>query len=344
MSTSVGSDTSEETDAEGTGAEARDRGRDAEAPREIPARGWWDVVRRVQLEAKQDQVPLLSAGVAFYSLLALIPGLIAAISIYGLVGDPSQVGRQVQDLAGGLPSSARNLLEDQLHRVLSTNRAGLSVGVLVGIVVALWSASSGVAHLVQALNAAYDEDESRGAIKLRASSLVMTLAAIVFVGVTVGLITILPNVLDSAGLGDAARTTLELLRWPLLAVLFLLALAALYRWAPDRDEPRWRWATPGAIFATVAWIVGSVLFGLYADHLGSFSQTYGALAGVVVLMLWLLLTATVILLGAEMNAELERQTAKDSTVDRPRPMGRRGAEAADTVGPVGDELRRSRGR
>jgi membrane protein len=291
------------------------------------------------VEAKRDQVPLLAAGVAFYALLALIPALAAAVSIYGLVGDPSEVSRQVRDIAGALPSSAQDLLEEQLRRVTEAGRAGLSLSLVVAVALALWSASSGVQHLVQAIGAAYDEEEGRGAVRLRLMSLVMTAGAVVFAVLSVGLITGLPSLLDGIGLSDGASTVLELLRWPLLALVFMVALAALYRWAPDRDEPKWRWTTPGAIAATVGWIIGSIAFALYADHLGSFNRTYGALAGVIVLMLWLLLTSTVVLFGAEINAESERQTAVDSTVDRPRPLGRRGAHAADTLGPVGDDAR-----
>ena len=314
-------------------------GRHASAPHRIPAKGWKDVLTRVKVESKQDRVSLLAGGVAFFALLALVPALIAMISLYGLVADPSDVSRQVEDVASSLPSSAQDLLTEQLDGLVDRSSAGLSVALIVSIALALWSASSGVQHLIEALNAAYDEDETRGAIRLRLLSLLLTAAAVVGVVVAVGLIAALPAVLDSTGLGDAAQTTLNVLRWPLLAVLFALALGVLYRTAPDRDPARVQWLSWGAVIATVIWIAASLLFSVYVDRFSSLGETYGSLAGIVVLMLWLQLTAAAVLIGAELNAELERQTAADSTVDRPEPLGRRGAEAADSVGPTADETK-----
>ncbi|UDY38054.1 YihY/virulence factor BrkB family protein [Dermatobacter hominis] len=272
-------------------------------------------------------------------MLALVPALIAMVSLYGLVADPSDVTRQVEDLAGSLPASAQDLLTEQMDGLVERSSAGLSVAVIVSLALALWSASSGMQHLIEALNAAYDEDESRGAIKLRLLSLLLTAAAVVGVVVAVGLIAALPALLDSTGLGDAAQTVLNVLRWPALAVLFAVALAVLYRKAPDRDPARVQWLSWGAVIATVIWIVASLLFAVYVDRFSSLGETYGSLAGIVVLMLWLQLTAAAVLIGAEVNAELERQTTADSTVERPEPLGRRGAEAADTVGPTADEAK-----
>jgi membrane protein len=315
-----------------------DRGRDADAPQEIPARGWLDVLSRVKVEAKQDNVVLLSAGVAFFALLALVPALIAAVSVYGLVADPEQVTRQIRDVASGLPSEARGLLVDQMESVVSNSSASLSMAALGGVLIALWSASSGVKHLMEALNAAYDEDETRGFVKLRATALLLTVGAVVFVVVTIGLITALPRLLEETALGDAARTAIELARWPLLLVGFAVGCSILYRVAPDRDDAKWRWVSWGAGLATVLWIVGTLAFSFYTSNFGSYNETYGSLAGIIVLMLWLLLTAASVVLGAELNAELERQTRRDSTRDRPRPMGRRGAEAADTLGATRERL------
>lgn len=318
---------------------ADDRGRTADAPHQIPARGWKDVLTRVRYEAKADQVPLLSAGVAFYALLSLVPALIAAVALYGLVADPADVQQQMEDLASGLPSSAQDLLVDQMRSVTESSSAGLSIAAVAAIAVALWSASAGVRQLVAALNLAYDEEESRGFVRLRLQGLTLTAGAIVGAALAVGLIAVLPNVLDRAGLGDAARIALNVLRWPLLAVGFGVALALLYRYGPDRDQPRVQWVSWGAAVATVLWLIGSALFALYTNRFSSINETYGTLAGVIVLMLWLQLTAAVVLLGAELNAELERQTRHDSTVERPAPMGHRGAEAADTVGPTAEEAK-----
>ena len=314
-------------------------GRDATSPRQIPAKGWKDVLTRVRLESKQDRVSLLAGGVAYFALLALFPALIAAVSLYGLVADPSDVTRQVEDLASSLPSSAQDLLTEQLDKLVDRPSAGLSIALVVSLALALWSASSGVQHLIEALNAAYDEDESRGAVKLRLLSLLLTVGAVVVVVVAIGLIAGLPALLDSTGLGDAAQTVLNVARFPLLAVAFAMALAVLYRKAPDRDPARIQWLSWGAVLATVIWIVASILFSIYVERFSSLGETYGSLAGIVVLMLWLQITAAAVLIGAELNAELERQTAADSTVERPEPLGQRGAEAADTVGPTADEAK-----
>lgn len=316
----------------------QDHGRSAERPGEIPARGWRDVLTRVKVEATTDQVSLLAAGVAFFFLLSLVPTLIAAISVYGLVSDPAQVQRQIEDAAQGLPSSARDLLVEQVTAVADRSTAGLSISALVAIAFALWSASAGVRHLIEALNAAYDEEETRGPVRRYLQALVLATGGIVGGVAIVGIISIVPALLDETALSSAASTALSLLRWPLLAVVFAVALGVLYRVGPDRDAPRATWVSWGAVAATALWLVVSGAFSIYADRFASF-DTYGSLAGVIVLMLWLQLTAVVILLGAELNCELERQTLRDSTVGRPRARGDRDAHAADTVGASAEDVR-----
>lgn len=320
-----------------------DHGRTADAPQEIPAQGWRDVLTRVRFKAQSDQVPLLSAGVAFYGLLSLIPAMIAAVTIYGLFADPSDVRRQVEDLAEGLPSSAQDLLVDQLRSIVDSSSAGLSIAAVLAVAVALWSASTGVRQLVAALDLAYDEEETRGFVRVRLLGLALTAGALVGAAVAIGAIAILPGLLARTGLGDAAQLLINVLRWPLLAVLFAAALAVLYRVGPDRDDPQLQWVSWGAGLATVLWLIGSGLFALYANQFASFNETYGSLAGVVVMMLWLQLTAAVVLLGAELNAELERQTLRDSTVERAEPMGHREARAADTLGASADQAKEREG-
>ncbi|MFN7148226.1 MAG: YihY/virulence factor BrkB family protein [Microthrixaceae bacterium] len=315
----------------------QDHGRSADRPGEIPARGWRDALTRVKVESTNDQVSLLGAGVAFFFLLSLVPTLIAAISVYGLVSNPAQVQRQIEDVAEGLPSSARDLLVEQVSAVTDRSTAGLSVGAIVAIALALWSASAGVRHLIEALNAAYGEEESRGPVRLYAQALVLATGGIVGGALIVGVISIVPALLDETSMSAAANTALSLLRWPLLAVVFAVALGVLYRVGPDRDTPRTRWVSWGAVSATGLWLLASAAFSIYAERFASF-DTYGSLAGVIVLMLWLQLTAVVILLGAELNCELERQTTRDSTVGRPEALGRRDAHAADTVGPSAEQV------
>lgn len=316
--------------------QTRDRvpGAQAEKPTEIPRRGWFQVVRRAWREAGTDQVPLLAAGVAFYAFLALFPALIASVMIYGLVRDPADVRQQVASLSDTLPADAASLLTTQLEAITSTGRGSLGVGLVVSLVLALWSASGGVGNLITAINLAYDEEETRGFVKRRALALGLTLAAIVFVVVAVGLVAVAPAVLDSVVGDGPLRWGLEAARWAGLLVAMAFALGVLYKVAPDRDDPKFRWVSTGSILATVLWLVASLGFSLYVDNFGSYNKTYGALAGVVVLLLWLWLTMYVVLLGAEVNAEAEQQTAADTTVGRPRPMGERGAVKADS--PPGD--------
>jgi len=315
---------------------ALDHGRDAERPAEIPARGWVDVARRVKDKARTDDASLLAGGVAFFSLLALVPALVALVSVYGLFASESTVTDQVGKLLGAAPAEVRDLVDEQLRAIVRGSAGGISLAAAVGIVVALWSASSGMSHLVGAINLAYDEHESRGFVKLRAMSLGLTLGAVVFLVLAFGLIALMPAALAKTGLAVGARVVVGVLRWVLLVVGMLAALSVLYRLAPDRADARWSWVSPGALFATVGFIVVSLLFSLYTANFGRYNETYGTLGAIVVVMLWLYLTAIMIIVGAELNAELERQTRRDSTTGDPEPMGRRGAYAADTVGPGSD--------
>jgi membrane protein len=321
------------------GDQPNDRGRRAESPTGIPPRGWKDVVARLKKEAKQDDVSLLGGGVAFFAMLALVPALVAVVSIYGLFADESTVVRQVGDVLGAAPREVQDLVTAQLRSIVSSSRAGLSIAAIVAILLALWSASSGMKNLIGAINLAYDENETRGFIKVRAISLALTLGAIVFLVVAFGSIAVLPAALAKTGLGDAGRIAVGVLRWVVLLIGMIVGVAVLYRYGPDRNDPKWSWASPGAIFATVTWILASLLFSLYTANFGNYNKTYGTLAGIIVVMLWLYLTAVAVILGAELNAEMERQTERDTTEGPDQPMGSRGAFAADTLGPTAEEVR-----
>ena len=316
-----------------------DRGRAATEPQEVPARGWRDVLVRTVKEAKSDGVPLLAAGVAFYALLALAPALTALSGVYSLVADPGEAARHVRDLLAAAPREVREMVQEQLTTAAQREQGEAVLAVVIGTALALWSASSGVQHLIQAINTAYDEDETRGFVKVRGLALGLSIAAIVFLALAVGAIALLPAALADTALGEPTRIAIGILRWPALAVAMVVALGLLYRLAPDRDDPRWRWVGLGSIVATVLWLIGSGLFSLYAANFGKYEDTYGALGGVVVVMLWLFLTAYVIVLGAELNAESERQTAQDTTTGRRRPLGAREAAAADTVGPTAEQVK-----
>jgi len=306
-----------------------DRGQGADSPQEIPAKGWKDIAKRTAKEVKADQVPLLAAGVAFYVLLALFPAIIAGVSIYGLVADPQTVRDQINQLAQTLSPETAKLIGQQVQQVTSSAGGALGLATVIGILTALWSASSGMKALITGVNLAYDEAEGRKFIKLRGLSILMTLAAMVLLGVALALIVGFPAVPDSWP--TVLQWTAAILRFVLLAVLLMAGLAALYRYAPDRDKPKWSWSSPGSMAATVLWVLASVGFSIYVNAFGNYNKTYGALAGIIILMFWLYLTAFVVLVGAELNAEMELQTAKDTTAGPEQPLGDRDAHAADHV-------------
>jgi membrane protein len=311
--------------------EPGNRGREADQPGEIPARGWKDVVVRLKTQLKEDDVPLLAAGVAFFALLALVPTLVAVVSLYGLVADPSDVQRTVDDTLRAAPAEVRDVVSSQLESVIDSSPSGLRIGVFVGLALAVWSASSGMKHLMGAITLAYDEVDDRKFLRLRGLALLLTVGAILVALLALtGML--VPDGLDDSGSTGTLRTVLQFARWPVLAVVVVLALSVLYRWAPDRDSARWRWVSPGALLATAVWLVASIGFSIYTANFGSYNETYGALGAIVVLMLWLYITAYAVILGAELNCELERQTVVDTTKGPVRPLGARGAYAADTIG------------
>ena len=306
-----------------------DAGRQADTPQEIPAKGWKDIAKRTLKEVKADQVPLLGAGVAFYILLALFPAIIAGVSIYGLVADPQTVRDQINQLTNMLSPETAKLVGTQLEQVTSSAGGALGLATVLGILTALWSASSGMKALITGVNLAYDETEGRKFVKLRGLSILMTLGAMVLLAVALALIVGFPAVPDSWP--TPLQWTAAILRFVLLAVLLMAGLAALYRYAPDRDSPKWSWASPGSVVATVLWVLASVGFSVYVNAFGNYNKTYGTLAGIIILMFWLYLTAFVVLVGAELNAEMELQTVEDTTAGPTRPMGQRDAYVADHV-------------
>jgi membrane protein len=313
------------------GAVATDngRGRGADAPQEIPPKGWLDIAKRTAKEVKQDQVPLLSAGVAFYTLLSLFPAIIAGVSIYGLVANPQTVRDQLDQLTNMLSPETAKLVGEQIKQVTSGAGGALGVATVIGILTALWSASSGMKALITGVNLAYDETETRKFAKLRGLALLLTLGAMLLMAVALSVIVGFPPVADN--LPTVLRWVVGIVRWVVLAALLIGGLAVLYRYAPDRDEPKWTWVSWGSGIATLLWILASIGFSVYANTFGNYNKTYGALAGVIILMFWLFLTAFVVLVGAELNTEMELQTAKDTTAGPTKPMGDRDAHAADHV-------------
>ena len=308
------------------------RGRDAEHPREMPASGWRDILWRVKEETAKDNISMIAAGVAFYLMLAIFPMLAATVSIYGLVADPADVQRNFEAVAGVIPEEARSIMVDQLSAVASASGGQLGFGVLLSIALTLWSASRGVIAMITALNIAYDEKESRSFLKLNAIALALTVALIVFMILTLAVVVALPIVIGYLNLGETVEWVIRLARWPILAAAIIVALAVLYRYAPDRDAPRWRWVSWGAVVATVIWLLGSVAFSIYVSNFADYNKTYGTMGAVIILLLWFNLSSYAVLLGAELNAEMEHQTARDTTKGSERPLGQRRAYVADTVG------------
>ncbi|SDF53427.1 membrane protein [Blastococcus aurantiacus] len=303
----------------------------AHSPTHIPWAGWKQIVKRSWAEHNADNMPIIAGGVAFFGFLAIFPALIASISIYGLVASPETVTEQVESFSSQLPDEAATLIGEQLTSITENSGSALTFGLITSILAALWSASGGVGNLVTAVNLAYDEVETRGFVKRKLLSLGLTLGAVVFVLVALTLVAVVPAVLEDLPLGVVGTVLAQVARWGLLFVVFAGSLAVLYRLAPDRDAPQMRWVSLGSLVVTLVWAAVSVGFSIYVNNFGSYDKTYGAIAGVIVLMLWLYLTCYLVLLGAEINAETEHQTAVDTTDGDPAPMGARGAVVADTL-------------
>jgi membrane protein len=308
-----------------------DRGREAESPAQVPPRGWKDVLLRVKKDIKDDNVSIVAAGVAFFSVLALFPALIAMISIYGLFVEPEEAAAQAQQLTEVMPTAAADLIGNQMQSVAAASSGNLSISLIISIAVALWSASSGMNALIQGVNIAYDEPETRGFIKLRGLALLLTIGAILVFGMAIGAIAVFPALAGKLPGGQVLEAVAGVLRWVILGAVIIGALAVIFRLSPNRDQPRMKWVSSGAIMAAVFWLLASIGFSFYANNFGSYNETYGSIAAVIILMFWLYITAFIILIGAELNGQLELQTRKDTTTGPEKPMGERDAFAADEV-------------
>lgn len=331
------SSNSEKPDAHPHEVHQPGRGRHADTPTEVPKQGWLDVLSRTKQQINEDNLSIVAAGVAFYAFVAVVPAIVVLVALYGLVSDPATVTDQITSLAKFLPGEVVPMLRDQMTRIASDeSKAGMSA--IIGVLLALYSSANATKALISGLNIAYEEEEKRGFIKLNVVALVLTLGAIVGVVLAVSLVAGLPVVLKYLNITSGVETLLNIVRWPLVAAGFGIGLALVYRYGPSRDEAKWRWISPGAIVAGILWLIGSGLFSLYVAKAGSYDQVYGPLGAVVVFLMWLYLSAFVVLIGAELNSELERQTTKDTTIGPDRAMGERGAESADTLGPAREKM------
>jgi len=306
-------------------------GTGASRPDEIPAAGWACVLRRVLRRVQEDRLPLLSAGIAFFAVLSIAPVLVTALSVYGAVNTPEQALRQLSDVADGLPPALAQVVADQLTSITTASTQVLTRRGLTALLLALWTATAATTSLIDALTLTYAEAETRSMRRRTGLALLIVLGGALLVGAVIAGIGVLSRALDGAPAG--VRGAAGALVWVGLALLMAVLLAVLYRVAPDRAGARWHWISWGATAATVLWVLVSLALFAYVSNLGTYESTYGSLAGVAISMLWLWLTVLLVLLGAALNAELERQTAEDSTVGPPQPVGRRGAVVADSVPP-----------
>lgn len=308
------------------------RGRFAVWPGAIPWRGWRDILLRVRNEMSADNLDIVSAGVAFYAMLALFPAIAALVALYGLIADPVSIREHAALVAALLPAEAGAIVTEQLDKLTTAKNQGLSLAAAFGIALTVWSASKGIKSILTALNIVYGEREARGFFRENALALGLSLGAILLVVAWIGIMLLIPVLIDWFAFGTWIGELLNLLRWPLLALLFLFALGVLYRFGPYRRAPKSRWVSVGAVVSLVLWIAASLGFSWYVANFGSYNETYGSIGAIIVLLLWFYISAYVVLFGAELNAEIEHQTRIDSTIGRDRPMGQRGAEMADTEG------------
>lgn len=308
------------------------RGRDARAPSQIPPRGWRDILLRTWANIGRHRVLAIAAGITFYGVLAIFPGIAAALAFYGFFADPQSAQELFDQLSAVLPSGGQDVLRDQVTRIAAQPAGRLGFTFLLGILTSLWTASSGVRAVIDALNIVYGEDEKRGLIKLYAFSMVATIAVIIFFLLVSLALIALPVALDYLGVAGFSKLLLNLLRWPFLFCIGAIALAVIYRFGPSRHQARWRWISWGSAGSIIVWIAASLLFSWYTENFGSYNATYGSLGAVIGFMTWIWISAIVLLSGAEINAEMERQTVHDTTVGGEKPLGQRGAWVADTKG------------
>nr|USU33607.1 YihY/virulence factor BrkB family protein [Methylobacterium sp. OTU13CASTA1] len=318
-------------DAKSVARAEPERGRGASKPSEIPAKGWKDIALRVFHDISENAIVSVAAGVTFYVLLAIFPAVAALVSCYGLVADVATINDHLQNLQGIVPSGALDIVGDQVKRIAEKGDTTLGITFFTGIALSLWSANGGMKAVFAALNVVYEERETRNFVWLNLRSLAFTAGALLFVVLALVGIVVVPAVIGIVGLSTEAWY-IALLRWPVLLLAVLGGLALLYRYGPSRDAPRWRWVTWGSALAGVAWLVTSLGFSWYVANFGKYNETYGSLGAAIGFMTWIWISTTIVLVGAEINAEMEHQTEVDTTVGAERPLGTRDARMADTVG------------
>jgi membrane protein len=315
-----------------TRAEEEGRGRSAASPITISARGWKDIFWRTYTQIGDDRLLAVAAGAVFYMLLALFPAITALVSLYGLLTDPATINDHISLLQGVMPEGAIAIVKEQVTRLSETSSGALGLGFFLGLVLALWSANAGMKAIIDALNVVYDEREKRSFVKLTWVALAFTLGGLAFIILALGAVVVFPLVLAWLGFESRSAELIAVLRWPALLVIVTLALGVLYRYGPSRTPPRWQWLSVGTALAALGWLTVSALFSWYLSNFAHYDATYGSLGAAIGLMMWLWLSVIVVLIGGELNAEIEHQTAHDTTIGHEKPLGMRGAVMADTLG------------
>lgn len=272
-----------------------------------PVRGWFSALKRMYYRFSEDRVTTVAGGVTFFSLLAIFPAIAALVSIYGLFTDPTGLTSQTDGLHDIMPGGGVEVVGDQMRRVASQGRSALGTTFLISLAISLWSANSGMKALFDALNIVYNVEDRRGFFRLNAISLMFTFGAISFILLALAALVVLPVAFSFVGLGGAIAQILNVGRWPILLIVLMFALAIVYRFGPNRESAKWRWITWGSATAALLWLGASALFSWYAGNFSNFNETYGTLGAVIGFMMWLWISAIVVLIGAELDAELERQ-------------------------------------
>ena len=290
------------------------------SPFRIPWQGWKQILWRNYARINEDRLLAIAAGVVFFGLLAIFPAITALVSFYGLFANPSTIAANLQSLALMLPEGSFQIVQDQIARVLAKGNTELGATFLFGLGLALWSANAGVKALIDALNVAYGEREKRGLLPLNLLSLAFTIGGIIALLLMVAAVVAFPLMLDHLGLGPQSKLIFSLARWPLLFLILWGALGLLYRFGASREHPRWEWLNVGTLAAALLWIVGSSLLSWYLSNFANYNATYGSLGAAIGLMTWMWMSAIIVLWGAELNSEIEREMGLDTTVKRPDPL------------------------
>jgi len=314
------------------------RGRRAGTPVHIPFKGWGDVFMRVYHAFADNNLSIIAAGVSFYGLLAIFPGVAAFVSVYGLIQDPANVVAQMESLSGMVPPEVVATVTGQMTQVASRPQASLGFAALFTLALALWSARKGTTALMIALNVVYAERETRNFFVKIVVSLALTLAIVIGLGAIALSAAGVPLLLAAMGFNDWVVAIGRGVGLGGAALLLMIGIAGLYRHAPSRRTPQWRWVMVGAAMVTVFWILGSLAFSVYLSFSDTYLATYGSLGAVVVVLTWLYMTVLIMLVGGELNAQLEFQTSRDTTSARDRPMGKRGAFVADNIAHRADDI------